>query len=118
MVLMLLVRLNADFDDFLEDGRVFPADRGETSTGIQDGDGLHRLHTDTDARNVARGWNVQLDQATDDLIVGHRRALMVFWQWAAGWVQKDGVLQQMQFELAWLEEGREHGLRRPSADDR
>jgi hypothetical protein len=109
IVVVMLIALDADLDDLFEDGGVLPADGCEASRWIEDGDGLDCLQTDADTRDVAGGWDVEFDETSHDLVVGHGRPLVALWQWAIGWVQEDGILKQVELELAGLEEGGEHG---------
>ena len=109
VVMLVLIALDADFDDLFKDSGVLPADGCEASRWIEDGDGLDCLQTDADTRDVAGGWDVKLDETSHDLVVGHGRPLVALGQRAIGRVQEDGILEQMELQLAGLEEGGEHG---------
>lgn len=108
VMVFFLVALDADLYHLFEDGGVFPADRREAGGRVQDGDGLNRLETNADPGDVASRRDVKLYETLDDLIVGHWRPLVRFWQRAIGRMQEDGILEQVQLELARLEKGREH----------
>lgn len=109
VVVLVLIALDADLDDLFKDSGVLPADGSEASRWIEDGDGLDCLQTDADTRDVAGRWDVEFDETSHDLVVGHGRPLVALGQRAIRWMQEDGILEQVEFELAGLEEGGKHG---------
>lgn len=95
VMMLFFIALNTNLDHLLEHGGVLPADRGETRSRVQDGDGLDGLQSDANAGDVAGGRHVDLDETSHDLVIGHGRSLVSIWQRAVGRVQEDGILKEV-----------------------
>lgn len=52
-MMLFLVALDTDFDVLFEHCRVFPADRSETRSGVEYGDGLNCFQSDSNAGDVS-----------------------------------------------------------------
>lgn len=95
--------MNANLNDALKNGGIFPVDGSDASTRVEDGDSLNGLEPDSNARDVAVGRHIELYQASNELIVGLRRPLMSLGERSIRRVEEDRILEQMELELAGLE---------------